>query len=174
MPNLTLTPVTLGKFCREIAVGLSPLPTLLAEWSVTPQQYAEIRESEGFKYEMATIVREMQEFGADAGYIYRMKALSEEFLGEIVAIMKDPNTGAGVKTDLIKFCADMGRLKEKPTAGPNGGGPSGPSVVFHFGAGLPVQNSTMTITADPAQPSNIIPLTPALARTGFNLEPADD
>lgn len=134
----TLTSVSLGKFCREVAGGLSPLPVLLHEWGVTPEQFEQIRTSDAYLHEMQVIVREMQELGPDAGYIYRMKALSEEFIADIVAIMRNENTSAATKVDLIKFCAELARLKEKPA--PTGAqGPRGPSVVFNFGPGLPVQ-----------------------------------
>lgn len=134
-----LSPTTLGKFCREIAGGLSPLDVLLREWGLSSDEYARLRESPGYKHEMQVIVQEMQELGPDAGYIYRMKALSEEFIADIVNIMRDPGTGPGTKVELIKFCADLARLKEKPTpAGQQNALPRGPSVVFNFGPGLPI------------------------------------
>lgn len=140
MPELT--PHTLGKFCREIAVGLSPLQTLLSEWGLTPDTYERLRDSPGYKHEMAVIAQEIQELGPDAGYIYRMKSLSEEFLKEIVKIMESPDTSVGTRVDLIKFCAEMGRLKEKPPTGNKNGVdfPRGPSVIFQFGDGLPVKS----------------------------------
>lgn len=135
----TLTSVSLGKFCREVAGGLSPMPVLLQEWGVTTEQFEQIRTSDAYLHEMQVIVREMQELGPDAGYIYRMKALSEEFIADIVTIMRNENTSAATKVDLIKFCAELARLKEKPVpAGAQAQGPRGPSVVFNFGPGLPV------------------------------------
>lgn len=144
----TLMPTTLGKFCREIAGGLSPLPILLREWDLSDAEYERIKTSDGYKSEMLTIVAEMQEMGADAGYIYRMKALSEEFITDLVTIMRDPTTGAGTKVDIIKFVADLARLKEKPpsAAEMKAAGPRGPTVVFNFGAGLPIKS--MTIVPD--------------------------
>jgi hypothetical protein len=87
----------------------------------------------------------MQEFGNDAGYIYRMKSLSEEFITEIVRIMKAPDTPVSTRVELIKFTAEMARLKEKPPQKNDfDAGPRGPSVVFHFGAGLPVGPMSVT------------------------------
>lgn len=137
-----LSPTTLGKFCREIAGGLSPLPVLLEEWGLTTEAYALLRDSPGYQHEMRVIVQEMQELGPDAGYIYRMKSLSEEFIADIVQIMRNPETGAGTKVELIKFCAELARLKEKPAAAGERG-PVGPSVVFQFGPGLPLQTVTL-------------------------------
>jgi hypothetical protein len=92
----------------------------------------------------------MQEMGADAGYVYRMKSLSEEFLAEIVRIMQHADTSTGTKVDLIKFCADMARLKEKPTTAANqeANRPRGPSVIFNFGAGLPIKSMTLVPEAE--------------------------
>lgn len=137
----TLTSATLGKFCREIACGLSPISVLIDEWGLSPERYQEVRVSEGFCAEMAIVVREMQELGPDAGYVYRMKSLAEEQIEEVVKIMGAPDTTTSQKIDLIRFCAEMSRLKEKPTpANQQQIGPRGPHVVFHFGAGLPLKS----------------------------------
>jgi hypothetical protein len=45
MPQLTT--VTLGKFCRELACGLSDDATLLKEWGLTPEQYKALEQSQG-------------------------------------------------------------------------------------------------------------------------------
>lgn len=140
----TLLPASLGQFCREVSIELSPLPTLLKEWGLAPEAFAVLRESAGYKHEMTVIAQEMADLGADAGYVYRMKALSEIFIADIVNIMKDANTTTGTKVDLIKFCADMARVKQPPPqAGQQMSGPRGPSVVFHFGAGLPIKSMTL-------------------------------
>lgn len=165
-----LSPTSLGKFCREIAGGLSPLDVLLREWGLSPEDYTRLRESPGYKHEMQVIVQEMQELGPDAGYIYRMKALSEEFIADIVGIMRDPSTGAGTKVELIKFCADLARLKEKPQAAAAQGGPRGPSVVFNFGAGLPIQSMTLIPDAPPP-PVDVTPALPERRVVGFDIVP---
>lgn len=173
-----LTTATLGKFCRELAAGLSSLDVLLHEWGLTHEQYAALAQSEGYRYEMTVIAQEMREMGADAGYIYRMKSLSEEFVQQIVAIMHDLATPTATKVDLIKFCAEMARLKEKPmSAAQAAAGPRGPSVVFQFGPGLPVQ--TIKVVGDEIDdPTTLAPPTPThdpapsplpVPRRGFQL-----
>jgi len=165
MPSLTST--SLGQFCREIAIQLSPLPTLLQEWGITPDEFDRLRETHGYKHEMTVLANEMAELGADAGYVYRMKALSEIFIEDIVEIMKDSETPRQAKVDLIKFCAEMARLKEKPVpAGQALNTPRGPSVVFHFGEGLPIK----TVTVVP-EASNVISL-PTMR--GFDMEPVSE
>jgi len=139
----TLNSATLGKFCREISGGLSEIATLLEEWGLTPDEYERLRQSPGFQHEMELVFKEMQEMGPDAGYVYRMKSLAEEQLSEIVKLMSDPATTTSQKIELIRFCAEMGRLKEKAIPLSQQGAPRGPSVVFHFGAGLPVQSVTV-------------------------------
>ncbi len=175
---MTLTPTTLGKFCREIAAGLSPLPILLAEWGVSQAEYERIRTSDGYQQEMRVIVAEMQELGADAGYIYRMKSLSEEFITDIVEIMRSPNTSAATKVDLIKFCADLARLKEKPlpTGKDVAQAPRGPSVVFNFGAGLPLGRVEMTEVQEIVEVREDVlelrePTTRPVQRAGFAIIP---
>lgn len=167
MPLLTST--TLGQFCREIAIQLSPLPVLLEEWGLTDEAYERLRTTKGYQDELIVITKEMQELGPDAGYVYRMKALSEIFIEDVVKIMKAVDTSTGTKVELIKFCADMARLKEKPL-------PQqmqldrarGPSVIFHFGPGLPVQATQMTM-----QPVEVIDLQDVReameTRKGFDL-----
>jgi hypothetical protein len=170
MPTLLST--TLGKFCREIASGLSPLPVLLQEWDLTDAEYDRIKASDGYKAEMVAIMAEMQELGPDAGYIYRMKALSEEFISDIITIMRDPLTGAGTKVEIIKFVADLARLKEKtPTpAELKAQGPRGPTVVFNFGPGLPVKSMTLV----PEPEGLAAPIDVQDIRRGFQLELSDD
>lgn len=163
----TLNTVTLGKFCREIACGLSPIEDLIDEWGLTPEDYDQIRESEGFKAEMQLVVREMQELGPDAGYVYRMKSLAEDQIAEVVKIMSSQDTTTSQKIELIRFVAEMSRLKEKPA--PKGadfdGAPRGPHVVFHFGAGLPIKSMELT----PEPPAKVIDM--PVRGGGFDLVP---
>lgn len=157
-----LTTVTLGKFCRELACGLSEKSVLLNEWGLTDEQYAMLEGSAGFKREMQLVLDEMRELGADAGYIYRMKSLAEDQISEVIKIMSDPATGVGTRVDLIKFVAEMARVKEKPV--PRGTeGQRGPQVIFQFGAGLPVQ--TMTLVP----PIDVTPTPPPAAVGAFGL-----
>lgn len=148
MPTLTST--TLGRFCRELAGGLDDIPTLLAEWQIPPAQFELLQKSPAFVAEMQIVRSEMNDLGNDAGYVYRMKSLSEEMLPEFVKMLRDPATTTGQKFDMIKWAAEMARLKEKP---PNKSdlqaGPRGPTVVFRFGAGLPVQSMTLIPAEDP-------------------------
>lgn len=144
----TLNTVTLGKFCRELACGLSDTRTLLGEWGLSVEQYNALEASPGFKREMLLVLDEMKDLGADAGYIYRMKSLAEEQIAEVIKIMKDPATGVGTRVDLIKFVAEMARVKEKPAVRNGEVGPRGPQVIFHFGAGLPVQSMTLIPPVD--------------------------
>ena len=167
MPFLTAN--TLGQFCREIAIQLSPLPVLLQEWQLTEDDFAQLRESAGYKHEMTVVANEMAAMGPDAGYVYRMKALSEIFIADVVTIMKDTTTPTGTRVELIKFCAEMARLKEKPTpAGQIDNRPRGPSVVFHFGAGLPIQS--MTVVPEAPVEAEVV----RVERRGFQLEAAKD
>ena len=143
MPTLTTT--TLGRFCRELAGGLDSVEVLLAEWGISAQDFADIQTSPAFLTEMKLVQSEMQELGNDAGYIYRMKSLSESMLPEVVALLQDKNTSPMLKFDVIRWVAEMARLKEKPMQKNDANLPRGPQVVFHFGAGLPVQ--TMKVIA---------------------------
>lgn len=139
MPTLNTT--TLGRFCRELAGGLDSVEVLLTEWNITQQDFEDIQTSPAFMQEMKLVQLEMQELGNDAGYIYRMKSLSESMLPEVVALLQDKNTSPMLKFDVIRWVAEMARLKEKPVAkGDAATLPRGPQVVFHFGAGLPVQS----------------------------------
>jgi hypothetical protein len=146
MPLLTAN--SLGQFCREISIQLSPLETLLEEWGLTVPEFDRLRTTKGYQDEMIVITQEMAALGPDAGYVYRMKALSEIFIEDVVKIMKAVDTSTGTKVELIKFCAEMARLKEKPPAQQAVDNRlRGPSVIFHFGQGLPIQS--MTVTPEP-------------------------
>jgi len=138
MPTLTTT--TLGRFCRELAGGLDSVEVLLAEWAISPQDFLDIQTSPAFIAEMRLVESEMRDLGNDAGYIFRMKSLSESMLPEVVGLLQDKNTSPMLRFDVIKWVAEMARLKEKPSPkGDVNNGPRGPQVIFHFGAGLPVQ-----------------------------------
>ncbi len=104
---------------------------------MNPIDFEEIKQSPAFKHEMAVVLQEMQDMGSDAGYIYRMKSLSESLLPDFVKMVTSNDTPTGTKFEMIKWAAEMARLKEKPakTAAEL---PRGPSVIFQFGAGLPV------------------------------------
>lgn len=150
MPELTST--TLGRFCRELAGGLDDIPILIEEWGITPEYFEVLQKSPAFVAEMQIVRSEMAELGNDAGYVYRMKSLSEEMLPEFVKMLRDPTTTTGQKFDMIKWAAEMARLKEKPTAKADlQAGPRGPTVVFRFGAGLPVHSMTLIPAEEPQQ-----------------------
>ena len=176
MPVLAST--TLGQFCREVSIQLSPLPVLLDEWGLTPVAFEQLRNSAGYKHEMTVIATEMQELGADAGYVYRMKALSEAFIDDIVAIMRDTETPRATKVELIKFCADMARVRQPapPPGNMQQQGPRGPSVVFHFGAGLPLKSMTLVPEAETVQGTQEIfdgDYQDPFAGPGFSEEPTE-
>jgi hypothetical protein len=159
----TLTSTTLGRFCRELAGGLDELPTLLREWGVDPAQFEVLQRSPAFELEMRAVQAEMADLGNDAGYIYRMKSLSEQMLPDFVKMMQDPATPTSTRFDMIKWAAEMARLKEKPAKNDPLAGPRGPSVTFHFGPGLPIQS--MTVGSEPAEvpreTPRLIDVTPA-------------
>lgn len=172
MPSLS--PTTLGKFCREIAGGLSPVDVLLREWGLSSEDYHRLRESPGYQHEMQVIVQEMQELGPDAGYIYRMKALSEEFIADILGIMRNPDTGPGTKVELIKFCADLARLKEKPASAASVANVArGPSVVFHFGDGLPIRSMELVPELPEAVVVDVTPPRTYVSTQGFSFDPVE-
>lgn len=141
MPTLTTT--TLGRFCRELAGGLDDITTLLAEWQVTLPDWEGIQTSPAFIAEMQLVEAEMRDMGNDAGYVYRMKSLSEQMLPEVVRLLTDAATTPSMKFEMIKWVAEMARLKEKPVQKGEFSGPRGPTVVFKFGAGLPIQSMTV-------------------------------
>lgn len=158
MPTLTST--TLGRFCRELAGGLDDVHTLLDEWGVKPEEFAAMQASPAFVHEMKVVQAEMAELGNDAGYIYRMKSLSESLLPEFIELLKNAATTPSLKFEMIKWAAEMARLKEKPVRAGEMAGPRGPSVVFQFGAGLPVQTVTVRQVEDePPAPLAPVPLT---------------
>lgn len=139
MPVLTST--TLGRFCRELAGGLDDIHTLLAEWGIQQPEFEALQRTPAFQAEMKLVQHEMQELGNDAGYVYRMKSLSESLLPELVQLLKNDATGPALKFEMIKWVAEMARLKEKPLLKNDPANlPRGPTVVFRFGAGLPVQS----------------------------------
>lgn len=141
MPNLTST--TLGRFCRELAGGLDDIPTLLAEWGIDQTKFEALQRSPAFQQEMRLVQAEMAELGNDAGYIYRMKSLSESLLPDFIKLLQDSATSSSLKFEMIKWAAEMGRLKEKPAAKTDAAISRGPAVVFRFGPGLPVQSMTV-------------------------------
>ncbi len=168
-----LTPVSLGQFCRELAIQLSPLPTLLQEWNLTPEQFAILQNSAGYKHEITVIANEMAELGPDAGYVYRMKALSEIFIKDVVQIMNDTETPRSTKVELIKFCAEMARVKEKVLPANQQLQNRGPSVVFNFGAGLPIQSMEVVgeLIAEQGLEVQEIAAPVVQIRKGFNIVP---
>lgn len=138
MPSLSST--TLGRFCRELAGGLDDIDTLLAEWQIDRAAFDALQKTPAFQQEMVRVQQEMQDIGNDAGYVYRMKSLSESLLPDVVQLLRDAATGPALKFEMIKWVAEMARLKEKPPNKTEVAGPRGPMVVFKFGPGLPVQS----------------------------------
>ena len=78
------------------------------------------------------------------------------------------------KVDLIKFCAEMARLKEKPVpASQQLQGPRGPSVIFQFGEGLPIKSMQVIPEAIAVDPEYVE--TPkGIFKRGFDLVPSND
>jgi len=153
MPVLTTT--TLGRFCREVAGGLDDIDVLLREWQVTPEEFELIKETPAFKHEMAVVVQEMQEMGTDAGYVFRMKSLAEELLPDVVRMAKAAETPTSQKFEIIRWVSEMARLKEKPAKNSDAQGPRGPSVIFQFGAGLPIGTMKVTAVAEDEPPPRV-------------------
>jgi hypothetical protein len=166
MPTLTST--TLGRFCRELAGGLDDIDTLLGEWQLNQIQFDALQRTPAFQQEMVRVQQEMQDIGNDAGYVYRMKSLSESLLPDVVQLLRDAATGPALKFEMIKWVAEMARLKEKPVPKGDVAGPRGPMVVFKFGPGLPVQSVMINPEGDD------IPILPAVERTFVSRETVDE
>jgi hypothetical protein len=130
MPNLTS--LTVGRFIRELLTGIAPTSTLFEEWGIDHDTYMELKRTPVFQRELQGAIAELKSQGQDAGYILRMKLLSEEFFGDIERIVRDEMAPHSVKMDAIKFCAEMARLRpEKKDAAP-----AGTTVSFNFGGNV--------------------------------------
>ncbi len=159
MPNLTT--LTVGRFIRELITGISPVSTLLEEWGIDHDTYMELAKTKVFQKELRAAITDVQSQGPDAAYIMRMKLLSEEFFGDIEAIVRDTNAPHSVKMDAIKFCAEMGRLrpeKKQETA-------VGTAVNFNFGGNigklLNLDSTTLEIKPTPPTTQSDDPATRA-------------
>jgi hypothetical protein len=127
-----LTSLTVGRFIRELLTGIAPTSVLFEEWGIDHDTYMELKRTPAFQRELQGALAELRSQGQDAGYILRMKMLSEEFFGDIEAIVRDELAPHSVKMEAIKFCAEMARLKpEKKDAVP-----AGTSVNFNFGGNV--------------------------------------
>jgi hypothetical protein len=128
----TLTSLTVGRFIRELLTGIAPTSTLFEEWGIDADTYMELKRTPVFQRELQSAVAELKSQGQDAGYILRMKMLSEEFFGDIEKIVRDELAPHSVKMDAIKFCAEMARLKpEKKQEAV-----AGTAVNFNFGGSI--------------------------------------
>lgn len=129
----TLNHLTVGRFIRELLTGIAPVSVLLEEWGLDADTYLELKKTPVFQRELETARSELAQQGQDAGYIMRMKLLSEEFIGDIEKLVRDEMAPHSVKADMIKFVAEMGRLRpEKKTEG----AATGTQVTFNFGGNV--------------------------------------
>jgi len=128
----TLSHLTVGRFIRELITGIAPVSVLLEEWGLDADTYLELKKTPLFRSELESAVAEVHAQGQDAGYIMRMKLLSEEFIGDIEKLVRDEMAPHSVKADMIKFVAEMGRLRpeKKPEVS------AGTAVTFNFGGNV--------------------------------------
>jgi hypothetical protein len=100
-----------------------------------------------FQKELQGAIAEVRAQGADAGYIMRMKLLSEEFFGDIEKIVRDEMAPHSVKMEAIKFCAEMARLKPEKKQDVV----AGTAVNFNFGGTLGKLLGTDVLEVKPTQ-----------------------
>ncbi len=143
-----LTQVTAGAFCRELVTGLEPLPELLQSWQITPAQYDALRRNEWFQKELRAAVADVRDMGPDSTFIMRCKVLSEEFLGDVLGMMKSASTPPDVRARLFETITDLARLKPSKASPAAGSGGFGPQVTFNFGAGLKGVPESLTIVGE--------------------------
>jgi hypothetical protein len=143
----TLTSITVGRFIRELITGISPVSVLFEEWGIDADTYAELKRTPLFQKELQGAIAEVRAQGADAGYIMRMKLLSEEFFGDIEKIVRDEMAPHSVKMEAIKFCAEMARLKPEKKQDVV----AGTAVNFNFGGTLGKLLGTDVLEVKPTQ-----------------------
>ena len=124
-----LTTMTVGRFIRELITGISPVSILLEEWGLTADDYLELKKTPVFRAELQKVREQVHAEGANASYVTRMQLLSEEFIGDIEKIVRDEMAPHAVKADMIKFAAEMGRLRPEKK---QEGAAAGTQVTFNF------------------------------------------
>lgn len=98
----------------EIALGKTSLPTLLAQFNLTPEQWEALSNNSLFRRAVSLEMKEMQE----NGLTFRRKAqvMAEDYLMLIDSWIHSADTPLGTKIDLVKYTVECGDLRPKKDA----------------------------------------------------------
>lgn len=103
-----------------LAVGDEEVEHILGNHGLTMQDFDYISDLQSFKKEVSEWRQKIQTEGY--GFKYKLRAIAEAYIPEIITLLHDPVVAPSVKTDLYKYitkCAGLEPTKNDQQSDPN-------------------------------------------------------
>ncbi|MGE8165203.1 hypothetical protein ACQKRQ_34270 [Paraburkholderia sp. NPDC080076] len=124
-----------GSLAFDLVLRVAPLPEILATYRLTQRQFAVLLDTPAFVAALRDAQAQMRAHGAQAGFVFRSRALAEDLLPDIYNLAKDGRTDAVLRHRIFESLARYALLDPASTKkGGDGGG--GVQVVFNLAAGI--------------------------------------
>jgi uncharacterized protein (UPF0147 family) len=103
------------RLLMDLAVGVEELPTILARFDLTMEDFDDLLKHPVFRRELAVMTRDVQENGAT--FRAKAKIQAESYLPVLDNIVNDENVPTGIRLDAIKSAVRWGDLEPKESRG---------------------------------------------------------
>jgi hypothetical protein len=128
-------PVALwGSLAFELVLRAVPVGQILATYNVTEAQLSVLLDTPAFQATLKDAAAQVKQHGADAGFVLRARALSEDLLPDIYRIAKNDLTDGALRHKIFETLSRYAQLDPATNKKPGGG--DGVQVIFNLGAGI--------------------------------------
>lgn len=123
-----------GSLAFDLVLRVAPLPEILATYRLTQRQFAVLLDTPAFVAALRDAQAQMRAHGAQAGFVFRSRALAEDLLPDIYSLAKDGRTDAVLRHRIFESLARYALLD--PASTEKGGDGGGVQVVFNLASGI--------------------------------------
>lgn len=134
VPGREFAKASWGSLAFDLVLRVAPMPDILAAYGLTQQHFAVLLDTPAFVAALRDAQAQMRAHGAQAGFVFRSRALAEDLLPDIYGLAKDNRTDAVLRHRIFESLARYALLD--PASTKKGGDGGGVRVVFNLAQGI--------------------------------------
>ncbi|RQH02723.1 hypothetical protein [Paraburkholderia dinghuensis] len=123
-----------GALAFDLVLHAAPLADIRSTYGLTLSQFAALLATPAFVAALRDAQAQLREHGAQAGFVFRSRALAEDLLPDIYALAKDERTDAQLRHRIFESLARYAQLD--PAVMKKGDAGGGVQVVFNLAGGI--------------------------------------
>ncbi|MGF6599809.1 hypothetical protein P3T23_004543 [Paraburkholderia sp. GAS448] len=134
LPPAALDKSSWGSLAFDLVLRVAPLAEIIAAYGLGPARFDALLDTPAFVAALRDAQSQLREHGAQAGFVFRSRALAEDLLPDIYGLAKSPATDAQLRHRIFESLARYALLD--PAASRRAGDGGGVRVIFNLAAGI--------------------------------------